>query len=245
MISSRSCRLTFDKLARQGLLTAERSGQKTGDLPQVARHWLLRAVFGAGMIAIAAFAAGLAVFTAQLDRIEPRAIGEADGAVALTGGVDRISDAVNLLARGHVGRLLITGVNQTTSGAEIAKLTPKFGDLFGCCIDLGYDALNTRGNALEARRWAHGRGMHSLIVVTSAYHMPRALIEFSSVLPEIELIPFSVVPERLRDGRWWADPQLTRILAVEYAKYLRAALRVKLFGPAERATGKTMTAQKS
>ena len=197
-----------------------------------------------GVGALAGFGAGFLSFVSQLDQLEASHLREADGAVALTGGTDRIADAVNLVSKGYAGRLLITGVNQATSGAEIARLTPKFADLVGCCIDLGYDALNTRGNASEARRWARGRGMHSLILVTSTYHMPRALIEFSSVLPDVELIPYPVVPERLRAGAWWADPGLARLLALEYVKYLVAAARVRVLGPDEMPAAQTMTARR-
>ena len=202
-----------------------------------------RSALASGIAACVAFGTGFLTFVNQLDQVETGHLREADGAVALTGGTDRIADAVNLVSKGYAGRLLITGVNQTTSGAEIARLTPKFADLVGCCIDLGYDALNTRGNASEARRWARGRGMHSLILVTSAYHMPRALVEFSSVLPDVELIPYPVVPEKLRSGGWWADPGLTRLLAFEYAKYLLASARVRVFGPDAMPEAKTMTAQ--
>ena len=212
-------------------------------LPPGRRSVLWRGLAGAALICAAAFGLGLSQFILNLDPREPLSVREADGAVALTGGAERITDAVNLLSRGYAGRLLITGVNQTTRGAEIARLTPRFGDLFGCCIDLGYDALNTRGNALEARRWVIERGMKSLIIVTSNYHMPRTLIEFADVMPGVTLIPYPVVPERLRAGSVWSDPQLLRVLAVEYAKYLRSETRVLLFGPAQTAPPSTMTAR--
>ena len=206
------------------------------------RSWLWRGSACAVLVCAAAFGLGLSQFIAGLDARGPGSVREADGAVALTGGAERITDAVELLSRGYAGRLLITGVNQSTRGAEIARLTPRFADLFGCCIDLGYDALNTRGNAEETRRWVIERGMKSLIVVTSNYHMPRTLIEFADVMPGVTLIPYPVVPERLRAGVLWSDPALLRVLAVEYAKYLRAEARVLLFGPGRAAPPSTMTA---
>src|SRR5262249_57827324 len=109
---------------------------------------------------------GLAIFIADLDHDTPTPP-HADGIVALTGGPERIAAAVALLAQGSARRLLVTGVNQTTTSREIARLTPRFATEFGCCIDLGYTALNTTGNALEARRWARSHHMRSLIVATS------------------------------------------------------------------------------
>ena len=50
---------------------------------------------------------------------------------------------------------------------------------FSCCVDLDHSAINTIGNAVETRRWVMARGFQSLIVVTSNFHMPRALAELA------------------------------------------------------------------
>jgi uncharacterized SAM-binding protein YcdF (DUF218 family) len=121
---------------------------------------------------------GLAIFIARLDRDTQLPI-HADGIVALTGGSERIAEAVHLLAHGFAVRLLVIGVNQATTGTEIARLMPQFGAELSCCVDLGYEAQNTAGNAWEAKRWARAPAMRSLIIVTSAYHMPRALAEIA------------------------------------------------------------------
>ena len=176
---------------------------------------------------VAALAIGFVVFVTEVQTEEPALAGKADGMIALTGGAERITDAVDLFARGHASRLLITGVNQNITRAEISRLVPKFRDLIDCCVDLGYDALNTTGNAEEARRWVRERGIEkSLIVVTSNYHMPRAMVEMSHALPGHELIPYSVVTLGMRDGRWWKNPKLARIMATEYIKYLVAVARL-------------------
>src|SRR6266853_1366508 len=51
---------------------------------------------------------------------------DADGIVVLTGGASRISDAIELLAAGRGKRLLISGVNRTTTTAEIARINPRY-----------------------------------------------------------------------------------------------------------------------
>ena len=43
----------------------------------------------------------------------------------------------------------------------------------------------TRGNAAETAEWARAHQVRSLIVVTSAYHMPRALAELGRDLPDV------------------------------------------------------------
>ena len=153
---------------------------------------------------------------------ETAQVPHAEGIVALTGGSERISDAVDLIASGHAERMLISGVNQSTSGAEIARLTPGLRSWFDCCIDLGYGAINTIGNAVEARRWAQKHGIHhSLIIVTSNYHMPRAMLEIGRAMPDMALVPHAVVSEKMREGVW-SDPQTTRTVAMEYLKYIAA-----------------------
>src|SRR5262245_58186845 len=155
---------------------------------------------------------------------------QADGIVVLTGGSSRVADAIELLSEGRGKRLLITGVHRGTTTAEIARLAPAYGRLITCCVDLDHSAVNTVGNALETKRWAVSRRMQSLIIVTSNYHMPRAMAELERQLPEVTLIPFPVVPEKVRTERWW-DPSTARLLLSEYFKYIVAQFRMRLDPP--------------
>ncbi len=102
-----------------------------------------------------------------------------------------------------------------------------YNTLLSCCVDLDYSALNTYGNAVQARRWAVEHGFQSLIVVTSAYHMPRALAELAHQLPDARLIPFPVVSDRLRIEPWWSSGDTTRLVLSEYLKYLAAKVRMR------------------
>jgi uncharacterized SAM-binding protein YcdF (DUF218 family) len=151
---------------------------------------------------------------------------KADGIVVLTGGSSRISDAVELLASKRGRRLLISGVNPATRQQEIARLMPEYKKIFDCCVDLDRSALNTVGNAVETRRWAKGQGFNSLIVVTSNYHIPRAMAELSHQLPEASLIAFPVVTHRLSD--MWSNEATARLLFFEYLKYMVAQVRMRL-----------------
>jgi len=159
---------------------------------------------------------------------------QADGIVVLTGGSSRVADAIELLSEGRGKRLLITGVHRATTAAEIARLAPAYGRLITCCVDLDHSAVNTVGNALETKRWAVDRRMQSLIIVTSNYHMPRAMAELERQLPEVTLIPFPVVPEKVRTDRWW-DPSTARILLSEYLKYIVTQVRMRFEPPSEAA----------
>jgi uncharacterized SAM-binding protein YcdF (DUF218 family) len=202
-------------------------------IPAAIRMWGRRALLASLGLAVVGLAGGFVFFVNIIDSEEPAALPPADGVVALTGGSERVNEAVELLAKGRARRLLITGVNQQTSRREIARLMPSFQQLFDCCIDLGREALNTAGNADETRRWVEAKDIRStLIVVTSNYHMPRALVELRSALPKLELIPYPVVSERLRNSDWRSDQQVARLLAVEYVKFLAALVRTKIMPPA-------------
>lgn len=190
------------------------------------RSLAIRTVLAGG---VAAFGIGFVVFASNVQTEELPIARHAEGMIALTGGAERITDAVDLFARGHADRLLITGVNQNLTRAELARLNPKFSSLIDCCVDLGYDALNTAGNAAEARRWVGERQIgKSLIIVTSNYHMPRAMAEMGFALPGHELIPYPVVTNRMRVGAWWKNPQVARVVASEYVKFLVAVARLKI-----------------
>ncbi len=140
---------------------------------------------------------------------------DADGIVVLTGAASRIPDGIELLAAGRGKRLLITGVNRATRGREIARLTPLYSNYFSCCIDLDRSALNTLGNAIEARRWAHEHGFKSLIVVTSNWHIQRAMVELEYQLPDVTLIPYPVVSNRMKSDSWWTTGDNARLIIAE------------------------------
>ena len=105
--------------------------------------------------------------------------------------------------------------------------------MLGCCVDLDYAALNTLGNAVQTRRWALAHNFNSLIVVTSAYHMPRALAEIAHQLPDVALIPYPVVSDRLRIEPWWSNSDTTKLVLSEYLKYLAAKVRMRFDAFAE------------
>ena len=173
-------------------------------------------------------AVGFVVFLAQLRGVETQPARSADGIVVLTGGASRVSDAMELLAGGYGKRLLISGVHPTNAASDISRSLPDNQSLLGCCVDLDRSATNTRSNAVEARRWARERGFKSLIVVTSNYHMPRAIAEMSHAMPDVALIPFAVVGDKWREEPWWSSGATFRLLLSEYAKYVAVELRVRL-----------------
>lgn len=187
---------------------------------------------GALMLGLLLFLGGYVWFALSLARVEPHLTVKAEGIVVFTGGSDRVVEAAELLARGQAKRMLITGVNRATRSSVLARMLPVPRDLFACCVDLGYQARDTIGNARETHEWAQARKINrSLIVVTSNYHMPRALAELSAELPNVELHPFPVVSDHVDVAQWATDPGVIRLVAGEYVKYLGALTRIAFRAP--------------
>ena len=193
------------------------------------RHgWLRAAIVGVVAVGFVGAGCGFIGFLSQLRGSEERPARNADGIVVLTGGSSRVSDAMELLAAGYGKRLLISGVHPTNDVHDISRTLPDNHKLLNCCVDLDRSAINTRSNAAETRRWANERGFKSLIVVTSNYHMPRAIVELSHAMPDVTLIPFAVVGDKWRDEPWWTSGATLRLLLSEYVKYVAVEVRVRL-----------------
>ena len=196
----------------------------------------LRLAALATFVCLALCGAGFVAFVASLERFEQPPQDRSDGIVVLTGGSQRIGDAIELLAKGYARRLLITGVNEHTSRDEIARFNPGQRRLFDCCVDLDYRARNTIGNAIETRRWVRSHGFQSLIIVTSNYHMPRTLLELDHALPNVRKTPYAVVTPSVRPEAWWQSVSSARLLASEYIKFVVVWLRTRLENDPERST---------
>jgi uncharacterized SAM-binding protein YcdF (DUF218 family) len=186
----------------------------------------LRLIFDALMLVVALVLVGFVLFANSLDRRQGEPADAVDGIAVLTGGVARIDQALKLLAKGKAKRVLITGVYRSTTKEQIQKLASEGDQYFACCVDIDKEARNTIDNATETSEWVALHGYGSIIVVTSNYHMPRALAELGRVLTGVRLVPYSVVDNNVHLDRWWTYPGTTRLLLNEYLKYLPALGRL-------------------
>ncbi|NOX95640.1 MAG: YdcF family protein [Alphaproteobacteria bacterium] len=172
-------------------------------------------------IGLAAFVGGLPL-PSQSTPARTQAI-----AVYTGGGGARIVAGMALFADGAGNRLLISGVHPDTSRARVAEFWKGAPELFDCCVDLGREALSTDGNAAEVSQWVSRNDYNSIVIVTSDYHMPRALAASRTQMPDVTIHSYVVASGYLDpDGR---PNSLTawRALAGEYSKFLLA--RVKAF----------------
>ncbi len=117
----------------------------------------------------------------------------------------------------------VTGAPVT--GAPVNGDQAAVGRAFDCCVDLGFRAENTLGNARETAPWVARHHYHTLIVVTADYHMPRALLELHAAMPGVALYPFPVATEAVDARRWWASPDDARRMVLEYCKYIVILIR--------------------
>src|SRR6516164_3935014 len=154
--------------------------------------------------------------------------GPTDAIVVLTGGSQRLNSGIALLRDGKGQKLFVSGVNHHVHLEELLRSS---GDRLeaahewaSCCVVLGYQAVDTLGNAIETAQWMRQQGFHSLRLVTAWYHMRRSLLEFDRAMPEIEIVPHPVFPDEVRH-HWWAARATAILLVSEYDKYLGALVR--------------------
>jgi uncharacterized SAM-binding protein YcdF (DUF218 family) len=143
----------------------------------------------------------------------PRPLAEpvrSDGVVALTGGGGRIPHALEVLERGRARKLLVSGVDREVRPSEFAAEYKVSERLMTCCVVLGYDAVDTRSNAVEASRWIRENRLRSVRLVTTDWHMRRAAFDLSAEAPTNVIIVEDAVPSR---------PSF-RILFIEYNKFV-------------------------
>ncbi len=180
----------------------------------------------AGFCLVVFLTVGFVRFTYLInDDVLKAAVDKADGIVVLTGGKARIETAISLLQEKKATRLLITGVYPKTSKQVIAKIAKTDADLLDCCVDIDHLALDTKGNANQAANWAKTNGFSNIVVVTSNYHMPRAMLEMRSAMAGVALTPHAVSYRPLSAPRWYSRPAALKLVVSEYAKYIAASFR--------------------
>jgi len=186
------------------------------------------------LLAIAGSLAGIdfARFARQVANLSPPADVTAEGIVALTGGTARIDGALALLRDNRAEKLLISGVNPAVGRQDIARAGERAESvLLDQRVDLGHAARDTIGNADETRAWVEEKGIHSLIIVTSDYHMPRSMVELGRAMPDVRLIPYPVSNKQLEMDRWWRHAASVKLLLGEYLKYTLARARLAFETP--------------
>jgi uncharacterized SAM-binding protein YcdF (DUF218 family) len=174
-----------------------------------------------GLIAAAALAwvAGLLWFASTIPATVDDRSTHTDAIVVLTGGSERIETGLALLESGLAERLFVSGVGEQVKTGDLLPRTPGLRPDLRENITVGTAANNTPGNALETAAWVRATGVHSIRLVTAAYHMRRSLLEFRAALPGVVIVPHAVFPANVKSD-WWRWPGTASLIAREYSKFL-------------------------
>lgn len=178
------------------------------------------------LLTITSWIIGFAIFTLYAFSLQYRQTTHAQAIVVLTGGVDRLSTALDLLQQEKAEHLFISGVNEHVS------LDSLFKDLdanMRAKIQLGYRADNTYENALETEQWLTKNNIHSVLLVTSFYHMPRSIFELQEHIKNVDVFPYPIVPKQVNAR--WVHTRAAWLLFEEYNKFLVVSVRSFLRRP--------------
>jgi uncharacterized SAM-binding protein YcdF (DUF218 family) len=155
---------------------------------------------------------------------------KADAIVVLTGSGERLHIGLMLLEEGVGKELFITGVG---GGAELLNIYPGEGQATRLKklkehIVLENRATDTETNAQETAKWLKERDYHSIRLVTSNYHMPRAMVEFRRFLPpEVKILMHPIMGIDMPGESPVLERRVAYFLFKEYNKFLIAYLRAK------------------
>ncbi|MEO1476396.1 MAG: YdcF family protein [Pseudomonadota bacterium] len=164
-------------------------------------------------------------FCQRAAKLEAPTNATADAVIALTGGSGlRIAQALELVEAGAAPKMLISGVHPDVTAEEMANIAGGDAGTYECCVDFGYVAETTVGNAQESAEWVAANGYENIILVTSDYHMARSLLLLGKAMPETNLIPYSV-RTNINPSAPFGDMRSLRGLVWEWLKWRVTNLR--------------------
>ena len=161
---------------------------------------------------------------------------ESSNIVILTGGANRIKDGLKIIedfknSKNINYKILVSGTGMGFTKSSLKKkLGPNFNSqLIQCCIDLDGVSKNTLTNASETFKWTSKNDIKEFILITSNYHMPRAILEFKNVMPNLKIYTYAITPKKHDIENWLSSYQTFSLVFTEYCKFIIAGLRIKFF----------------
>ena len=161
---------------------------------------------------------------------------ESPNIVILTGGANRIKDGLKIIqdfknSNNINYKILVSGTGMGFTKSSLKKkLGPNFNSqLIQCCIDLDSVSKNTLTNASETVKWTNKNDIKEFILITSNYHMPRAILEFKNVMPNLKIYTYAITPKKHDIKNWLSSYQTFSLVFTEYCKFIIAGLRIKFF----------------
>ena len=156
--------------------------------------------------------------------------------VILTGGTNRIKDGLKIIdgfkkLKKINFKILVSGTGKGfTKSSLIKQIGPNLdAKLIDCCIDLDSVSKNTFTNAKETYKWVKRNKIKEFILITSNYHMPRAILEFKNTMPNHKIYTFPIKPKKHNIENWLTSHKTFSLVFKEFCKYIVSSLRIKLF----------------
>ncbi len=171
------------------------------------------------VFALFAWAGGLLWFASTIPTAVEDSETRTDAIVVLTGGSERIETGLALLSRGLADRLFVSGAGEQVKAGDILPRAATMPVELRDNITVGTVANDTPGNAIETAVWVKASDVHSIRLVTAAYHMRRSLLEFHTAMPDVIIVPHAVFPANVKTD-WWRWPGTASLIAREYSKYV-------------------------
>lgn len=140
-----------------------------------------------------------------------------DAVVVLTGGRGRVEEGIRLYKENQGKWLFLIGVDPSVRKSDLFH--ERGGDRGGDGVILEKVSRNTLENALYARELIMKNDVGSIRLLTSRYHMKRAVLIFRNILPkDIAIYPHPVDSKNLHE-EWWSHVGSLRLLFTEFYKY--------------------------
>jgi uncharacterized SAM-binding protein YcdF (DUF218 family) len=163
---------------------------------------------------------------------------KADAIVVLGGSAnyrERAREAARLLLDGRSQRILITNDNTRGPWSQVEQRNPFFNEralqeitstgVRGNKVDLLLQPVSsTYEEAQLVKQYAVDHALHSVLIVTSAYHSRRALWTFSRVFRgtgiQVGLIRVDPGDQSPQPATWWLTRRGWKFVPTEYVKML-------------------------
>ena len=223
---------SMSALMDDALATREGSGDRWEErlrrVYRTARRRALQAVLGVAAIYVLLFhtpaawmvAAPLrmAVAPASADAIVVFAGGVGESGKAGGGAQERVKQAVDLYHAGFAKHIIFsTGYVFSFREAEVLRAVAMANDVPSQAILLEEAATNTYENVERTRRMLDERGWRRVLLVSSPYHMRRALLTWKKVAPHIEVLPSPPAESQFYAHENGASLEQIRAILQEYA----------------------------
>ena len=154
--------------------------------------------------------------------------------VVLTGGTNRIKDTLKTFFSDKPNKinLLISGAGKGFSKKTLKNLFSSeiiSEEIVECCIEIENKSKNTISNAVETLKWVKKNNFKTITLITSDYHMPRAIIEFKNIISDLKISTYILATSKDNFARKFKN------YFFEYLKYSLVKIKLLIYDPQKHA----------